>query len=182
MWWCIWATGSTRKGSTNHAHWQKRNGSWFCARIFAPIRRPCIYPPTHAKSILRSSAGSDWIISLCRFVCRESNSLSATVQNGKSFNAFTKTALVPEYVRLYTLRAVPPTRHIFFTISLMSLASMRLSTDPANFSPAKSNKTKKTIFTTEIAINSLQMNRSNSTIPWLLDESFFESLGFWVLF
>ena len=59
---------------------------------------------------------------------------------------------------------------------------MRLSTDPAYFSPAKSNKTKKTIFTTEIAINSLQMNRSNSTIPRLLDESFFESLGFWVLF
>ena len=83
---------------------------------------------------------------------------------------------------IYTLRAVPPTRHIFFTISLMSLASMRLSTDPANFSPAKSNKTKKTIFTTEIAINSLQMNRSNSTIPRLLDENFFESLGFWVLF
>ena len=103
MWWCIWATGSTRKGSTNHGHWQKRNGSWFCARIFAPIRRPCMYPPTHAKSILRSSAGSDWIISLCRFVCRESNSLSATVQNGKSFNAFTKTSLVPEYVRLYIL-------------------------------------------------------------------------------
>lgn len=105
------------------------------------------------------------LIGSSHFVCRASNSLSATVQNGKSFNAFTKTSLVPEYVRLYTLRAVPPTRHIFFTISLMSLASMRLSTDPANFSPAKSNKTKKTIFTTEIAINSLQMNRSNSTIP-----------------